>query len=83
MEEAQDRHEESANQRRDDAVVWQEGDCVYVNMRNVKQGRRMAKLADKWSGPWSLTKAYKRAVALALLNCQDQIQLATRPRILT
>ena len=66
MEEAQARHEEGANRRRGDAVVWQVGDRVYVNTRNIRQGRPMAKLADKWTGPWPVTRVYKRAVAVEL-----------------
>ncbi|GAW03787.1 retrotransposon nucleocapsid protein [Lentinula edodes] len=43
-----------ANQKRQEAPDWKEGDHVWLNMENVRTRRPMKKLDHKWTGPYSI-----------------------------
>lgn len=60
------RYEDNANIHRIDAPVYRIGQRVYVNVKNLKTNRPVAKLDDKWVGPFVVVKAYKRACLLRL-----------------
>lgn len=63
---AQDRHEEIANRKREDAPRYHVGDTVMLDMQNYKTGRPTAKLAPRWEGPFRVEKASSHAVTLKL-----------------
>ena len=60
------RYEENANRHRTDTPPYRAGQRVYVNVKNLKTRRPAAKLADKWVGPFTILKVYRRACYLAL-----------------
>lgn len=60
------RYEENANLHRSDAPPYRTGQRVYLNVKNLKTNRPVAKLDDKWVGPFTITKVYRRACMLAL-----------------
>lgn len=60
------RYEEYANESREDAPRYQEGDQVYIDTRNMKTNRPMKKGDDKLAGPYPVKKAYPRACLLDL-----------------
>lgn len=56
-----------ANQKRQEAPDWKEGDHVWLNMENVRTRRPMKKLDHKWTGPYSiLSKVGSHAYRLDL-----------------
>jgi hypothetical protein len=61
-----DRYEEYANESREDAPRYQEGDKVYIDTRNMKTNRPMKKGDDKMSGPFLVKKVYPRACLIDL-----------------
>jgi hypothetical protein len=63
---SQDRYEEGANRRRNDAPAYKEKDWVMLAMKNYKTGRPAAKLEPRWEGPFEVTKASSHAVTLRL-----------------
>jgi transposase InsO family protein len=63
---AQDRYEEGANRRREDAPRYRVGDKVMLDMRNLRTGRPMEKLAPKWEGPFRVVRCGSHTVTLAL-----------------
>jgi hypothetical protein len=60
------RYEEYANESREDAPRYREGDKVYINTRNMKTNRPMKKGDDKMIGPYRVKKAYPRACLVDL-----------------
>ncbi|MDB5911071.1 MAG: hypothetical protein JWP34_5188, partial [Massilia sp.] len=60
------RYEENANDSRRDSPLFQVGQKVWVDTRNMKTNRPMKKGDDKWAGPFLITKVYKRACAVGL-----------------
>jgi hypothetical protein len=60
------RYEEYANESREDALHYQEGDKVYIDTRNMKTNRPMKKGDDKMSGPFLVKKVYPRACLIDL-----------------
>lgn len=66
MAEAQQRYADAADAHRQDSPTYLVGDRVWINTRNIKSGRPSEKLADKWMGPYKVTKVYPRAVAVEL-----------------
>ena len=63
---AQDRYEGNANSKRTDAVKYQPGDKVMLNMTNMATGRPSAKLTPRWEGPFLVQKSSSHAVTLKL-----------------
>ncbi|KAF8828383.1 hypothetical protein HHX47_DHR4000730 [Lentinula edodes] len=56
-----------ANQKRQEAPDWEEGNYVWLNMENVKTRRPMKKLDHKWTGPYLiLSKVGSHAYQLDL-----------------
>ena len=60
------RYEENANVHRSDAPVYNIGQRVWLDTRNLKTNRPMKKGDDKWAGPYVVTAVYPRACALKL-----------------
>jgi hypothetical protein len=65
-EQAVARYEDKANQGREDAPIYLEGEGVYVDTRNMKTNRPMKKGDDKWAGPYKIIKVYPRSCLLEL-----------------
>jgi hypothetical protein len=66
MAEAQERHSNYANAKREDSVTYEEGDEVWVSTDDMNVGRPVRKLSEKWIGPYPVSKVYPRAVAVTL-----------------
>jgi len=66
MAEAQERYAHYADASRVDAITYSVGDRVWINTANIRTGRPMHKLDDKWKGPFRVTKVYRRAVVVEL-----------------
>jgi hypothetical protein len=64
--EAIERYERNANAHRSDAPIYDVGQKVWLNTRNLKTNRPMKKGDDKWTGPYEITAVYPRACALRL-----------------
>jgi RNase H-like domain found in reverse transcriptase/Reverse transcriptase (RNA-dependent DNA polymerase)/Integrase zinc binding domain len=60
------RYEKYANELREDAPRYQEGDEVYIDTRNMKTNRPMKKGDDKMAGPYPIKKVYPRACLVDL-----------------
>lgn len=66
MAEAQERYADYANAKREDSVIFEVGDAVWLSTEHLNLGRPVKKFAEKWIGPYKVTKVYRRAVALDL-----------------
>jgi hypothetical protein len=55
------RYEDNANRRRHEAPMYKVGDRVWVSTENMKTNRPMKKGDDKWDGPFTVEKVYKRS----------------------
>lgn len=60
------RYEENANEKRQGAPRYFEGQEVYINTRNMKTNRPMKKGDDKWAGPYEILKVYPRSCLVKL-----------------
>lgn len=60
------RYEQNANAHRSDAPVYKVGQRVFVSTKNMKTNRPKKKLDDKYVGPYTVLKVYKRAVMVRL-----------------
>jgi hypothetical protein len=63
---SQQRYEDNANTRRDEATMFKEGDQVMVSLENMRTNRPKKKWDDKWDGPYKVLKAYRGAVVIDL-----------------
>ena len=66
MAEAQERHAHYANAHRSDAEMFAIGDLVWISTKNLCTACPVKKLDAQWIGPYPVTKAYRRAVAVDL-----------------
>jgi len=60
------RYEEDSNNTRQEAPRYTEGQKVWVDTRNMKTNRPMKKGDDKWDGPYTILKVYKRSCLINL-----------------
>jgi hypothetical protein len=60
------RYEHYANEKREDAPMFNIDDQVFVDTRNMKTNRPMKKGDDKLAGPFKVLKAYNRSCLLEL-----------------
>ena len=63
---SQQRYEDNANARRDEAPTYRPGDLVMVSLENMKTNRPKKKWDDKWDGPFPVLKVYRGAVVVKL-----------------
>jgi hypothetical protein len=61
-------YENNVNEHREEAPKYAEGQRVWIDTRNMKTNRPMKKGDDKWDGPYTVLKAYKRSCLLRLLG---------------
>jgi hypothetical protein len=59
-------YEDNANEHREKAPRYVEGHKVWIDTRNMKTNRPMKKGDNKWDGPHTVLKAYKRSCLLRL-----------------
>ncbi|EAQ90430.1 hypothetical protein CHGG_03079 [Chaetomium globosum CBS 148.51] len=63
---SQQRYEDNANARRDEAPTFRPGDQVMVSLEHMATNRPKKKWDDKWDGPFPVLKVYKGAVVVDL-----------------
>ena len=63
---SQERYEDNANARRDEAPTFRPGDQVMVSLEHMATNRPKKKWDDKWDGPFPVLKVYKGAVVVEL-----------------
>ena len=63
---SQYRYEENANRHREDAPLFEVGDEVFVNTKNMKTNRPVKRGDVRWIGPFTVTEAYSRACRVKL-----------------
>jgi hypothetical protein len=63
---SQQRYEDNANRKRDEAGTFKVDDMVMVSLENMKTNRPKRKWDDNWDGPFPILAVYKGAVVIDL-----------------
>ena len=63
---SQQRYEDNANSKRDEATTFKVNDMVMVSLENMKTNRPKRKWDDNWDGPFPVLAVYKGAVVIDL-----------------